>query len=197
MRLERSLSSSDVPQRLVISGNFDLPFGRGKRLLAGSSGFAGKLVSGWVMNGIYTAQRGVPLFVTMAANQTGSLGGGARPNSSGKTANLEGAAQPRLNRWFDTSQFSAPAAFTFGNVARTLPDVRAHGINNLDFSIFKNTRWGEAERFNVQFRAEMYNVMNRAQFDVPGTAFGVPQFGVVTNQANDSRLLQLALKFTF
>jgi hypothetical protein len=197
MRLERSLSSSDVPQRLVISGNFDLPFGRGKAFGGSTGGVLGKLISGWVTNGIYTAQRGVPLFVTMAANQTGSLGGGARPNSSGKTANLEGDAQPRLNRWFDTSQFSAPAAFTFGTVGRTLPDVRAHGVHNIDFSIFKNTRFGESERYNIQFRAEFYNLLNRVQFDIPGTAFGVPQFGVVTNQINDPRLMQFALKFAF
>jgi hypothetical protein len=76
MRLERSLSSSDVPQRIVISGNLDLPFGRGKRLLGGASGIGGKLLSGWAVNGIFTGQRGVPLFLTMAANQTGSLGGG-------------------------------------------------------------------------------------------------------------------------
>lgn len=82
MRMERSLSSSDVPQRLVISGNFDLPFGRGKRFLGGAHGLGGKLISGWVINGIYTAQKGVPLFLTTAANQTGSLGGGSRPNSS-------------------------------------------------------------------------------------------------------------------
>jgi hypothetical protein len=190
MRLERSLSSSDVPQRLVLSGNFDLPFGRG------ATGI-GKVLSGWVLNGIFTAQRGVPLFLTTAANQTGSLGGGSRPNSTGTSANLEGRAQERLNRWFDTTQFTAPPAFTYGNVSRTLPNVRSHGINNLDFSIFKNTRFGPEERMNLQFRAESYNLLNRVQFDNPGTAFGTAQFGVVANQLNDPRLLQLALKFAF
>lgn len=102
-----------------------------------------------------------------------------------------------MNRWFDTSQFTAPPAFTFGNVSRTLPDVRVHGVNNVDFSIFKNTRWGESERYNIQFRAEFYNLMNRVQFDFPGFALGNPQFGIVTNQINDPRLLQFALKFSF
>src|SRR5262249_26296290 len=128
MRLERSLSSLDVPQRLVVSANLDLPFGSGKRFLHNVHGLGGRVISGWVMNGIFTGQRGAPLFLTTAANQTGSLGGGSRPNSSGRSANLEGSAQDRLNRWFDTLQFSAPAAFSYGNVARTLPDVRGHGI---------------------------------------------------------------------
>lgn len=75
--------------------------------------------------------------------------------------------------------------------------MRSHGINNLDFSIFKNTRFGPEERLNLQFRAEFYNLFNRVQFDFPGTAFGTAQFGVVANQLNDPRLLQFALKFAF
>ncbi|MFN7938505.1 MAG: carboxypeptidase regulatory-like domain-containing protein [Bryobacteraceae bacterium] len=197
MRLERGLSSSDIPQRLVISGNYDLPFGRGKTFLSNASGVAGKLVSGWVMNGIFTTQRGVPLFLTTAANQTGSLGGGSRPNSTGQSAMLEGPAQQRLNRWFDTSRFTAPAAFTYGNVARTLPDVRGPGLNNVDFSIFKNTAFGPEQRFNLQFRAESYNLFNRTEFSLPGTAFGTAQFGVISSQANDARLIQFALKLSF
>ena len=58
LRAERSLSSQDVPQRLVTSGNLDLPFGRGKKFLGGASGLPNKLVSGWVLNGIFTAQKG-------------------------------------------------------------------------------------------------------------------------------------------
>jgi len=194
------LSSQDVPQRLVASGNIDLPVGRGKPLLGSVSGFASKIVSGWVLNGIFTAQKGTPLFVTSAANLTGNLAGvgsSARPNSTGTSANIGGAAQTRLNRWFDTSQFTLAPAFTFGNLARTLPDVRGAGINNFDFSIFKNTLFGPSERMNLQFRTEFYNLFNRVQFDLPGQSLGTPQFGVVTNQANDARLLQFALKLMF
>src|SRR5258708_31646873 len=75
LRAERSLSSQDVPQRLVASGNLDLPFGHGKRFLGSSTGLTGKMISGWVFNGIYTAQKGTPLFVTSAANLTWNLAG--------------------------------------------------------------------------------------------------------------------------
>jgi hypothetical protein len=152
------------------------------------------------LNGIFTAQKGTPLFVTSAANLTGNLAGvgsNARPNNTGKSANLTGPAQERLNRWFDTSQFTPAPAFTFGNLARTLPDVRGAGINNFDISVFKNTGFGNNERMNLQFRAEFYNLFNRVQFDFPGTSLGTPQFGVVTNQINDPRLLQFALKLSF
>ena len=82
-------------------------------------------------------------------------------------------------------------------MARTLPDVRGAGINNLDFSVFKNTSFGPSERMTLQFRAEFYNMFNRVLFDLPGMSLGTPQFGVITNQANDPRLLQFALKLMF
>jgi hypothetical protein len=200
LRAERSLSSQDAPQRLVASGNLDLPIGHGRRFLGGATGLPRKVVSGWVFNGIFTAQKGTPLFLSSAANPTGNLAGvgsTARPNSTGKSANIDGPAQQRLARWFDTSAFTPAPAFTFGNLARTLPNVRGAGINNFDFSVFKNRGFAFNERLNLQFRAEFYNLFNRVQFDLPGQALGTPQFGVVTNQINDPRLLQFALKLMF
>ncbi len=197
LKLERSVSSQDVPQRLVISGTFDLPFGRSRRLLSSLGGLPGKLISGWAINGIYTAQSGMPISLATATNLTGSFGGRSRPNSNGQSARLSGPATERLNRWFDTSKFSQPPAFTFGNVSRTLPDVRVHGINNLDFSVFKNTQFGANEKLNLQFRTEFFNLFNRPLFGYPGNVLGTPQFGVVTSQANEPRLIQFALKLIF
>ena len=92
------------------------------------------------------------------------------PNNNGHSAALSGRAEDRLNRYFDTSVFSQPPAFTFGNTARTLSDVRAPGLVNFDFSIIKNTRF--LEKANVQFRAEFFNIMNHPNFGPPGTTFG-------------------------
>ena len=191
---ERSLSSFDVPQRLVASYAWDLPFGKGQRFGGGVTGVSEKLISGWGVEGITTFQSGMPLRLTSQPNITGSLGGGSRPNSTGRSAELTGSAQSRLGRWFDTSAFTAPPAFTFGNVTRTLPDVRSLGINNWDVSLFKNTAFGPDARYTVQFRAEVFNLANRVQFGFPGQALGTPQFGVVQSQANEPRLLQLALR---
>src|SRR5262249_39346098 len=119
--------------RLVVSYVLDLPLGKGKRFLGGASGVAGKLISGWGIDGVSSFQSGFPLGLTTASNLTNSFGGGSRPNSNGQSAVLSGAAQSRLNQWFNTANFSAPAAFTFGNVGRNLSDVRSHGINNFDF----------------------------------------------------------------
>jgi Carboxypeptidase regulatory-like domain len=196
-RAERSISSQDVPQRLVLSYALDLPFGRGRRFLGGASGGADKLISGWAVNGIYTLQDGNPIFLSTATNLTNSFGGGSRPNNNGQSAELTGSAKERLNRWFDTSVFTQPPAFTFGNVSRTLPDVRTHGINNFDFSIFKNTYFGPEARLNLQFRAEFFNLFNRTNFGTPGQTLGTPQFGIVSSQRNEPRLVQFALKFVF
>ena len=157
----------------------------------------GWLVSGWQINGLYTAQSGNPLFLGTSTNLTNSLGGGSRPNNDGHSAKISGDPHNRLNRWFDTSVFSQPMAFTFGNTGRTLPDVRDHGTNNLDVGVLKNNRFGSEGRINIQFRAELFNVLNRVRFGDPGLSLGSPQFGIINSQVNSPRLVQLALKLLF
>ena len=195
LRAERSVTLYDVPHRAVISFIYDLPFGKGKKFAANTGGAANRLIGGWGVNGITTYQSGNPLSMNMAVNTTNSQGGGQRPNSTGVSANMEGTAQSRLNKWFETTAFTATPAFQFGNVARSLTDVRSHGIANYNFTIFKNTEFNE--RFGLQFRTEIFNLFNRVQFGYPGTALGNPQFGVISGQYNDPRLIQFALKLQF
>ncbi len=195
LRSERSVTLYDAPHRAVISFIYDLPFGKGQKFMTGANGAAGKILAGWGINGVTSLQSGNPLNMSMAVNTSNSQGGGQRPNSTGKSANVDGTAQSRLTRWFDTSAFTPAPAFTFGNVARSLTDVRSHGVNNFDFTLFKNTKL--TERFGVQFRAEVFNLFNRVQFGYPGTALGNPQFGIVSGQYNNPRLVQFALRFQF
>jgi len=189
------LAFYDTPNRVVISYIVDLPFGKGQPYANSLNGFGDRLISGWGVNGATTFQSGNPLPLTMAVNTTNSFGGGQRPNSTGVSANLEGPAQQRITKWFDTSQFTAPAAFTFGNLARTLPDVRSAGIANYDFTLFKNTKI--SERFGLQFRAEIFNLFNRVQFGYPGRGMGNADFGVISGQANNPRLIQFALRLQY
>jgi hypothetical protein len=129
-----------------------------------------------------------------STNLTNSFGGGSRPNVSGDPT-LHEPGSSRLNRWFDTSKLSQPPAFTFGNTPRTLPKTRGDHIINFDFSLFKNNWIGE--RYNVQFRAEFFNLFNHVQFGMPDRTVGSPQFGIVSNQANKPRQIQFALKFIY
>lgn len=196
LRGERAVSGFDVPQRLIVSYVYDLPFGRGKPFLAGISGPVDRLLSGWGINGISTFQAGFPLTLSTASNLTDSFGGGSRPNYvGGCNVPVSGSAQARLTDWFNTSCFTQPPAATFGNLGRTLSSVRTAGINNWDFSVFKNTRL--SERFGLQFRTEFFNLTNRVQFGPPGEVFGNAQFGVVSSQLNLPRLVQFSLRLNY
>ena len=191
---DRSLVGFDQPRRIVLSGNWDLPFGAGRPLFSGARGLVGKLIGGWQINGITTIQSGFPIGLTTAVNQTNSFGGGSRPNNSGQSAELSGRVVERLERYFNTSVFSQPAPFTFGNVSRNLPDVRTPGLINFDFSATKLT--AITEFVNLQFRAEFFNALNRPNFGSPGTALGNANFGVISS-AGDPRIIQFGLKLIF
>jgi hypothetical protein len=195
IRAERSIALYDTPHRAVISYIYDLPFGRGQRFGNDAGALVSKLISGWGFNGVTTFQSGNPLPISVGANTSNSFGGGQRPNRTGVSADLEGSAQERLGQWFNTSAFSTPPTFTFGNASRTMPDARSHGIANYDFTIFKNTQLSEG--VGLQFRTEVFNLFNRVRFGYPGTALGTPQFGVISGQFNDPRLVQLALRLLF
>jgi len=184
---ERSVDPSDVAKRATVSLVYELPFGKSQK------GF-NKLIGGWQVNTIGIMQTGIPLLIRGANNQRAN-----RPDSTGKSAALD---NPTAAKWFDTTAFINPAQFTFGNVGRALPDVRTPGTVNWDLSFIKNTR--VTERLNVQFRTEMFNVMNHVNLGAPNASFspgptGLNQsgsFGVITS-ARDARTIQLSLKLMF
>jgi hypothetical protein len=199
---ERSLSSQDVPQRLVISYVLDLPFGHGKRYISNATGVVDKLVSGWGVDGVTVFQKGFPLvFSNGNPNYTTSFGGGSRPNyvpgcSKGAPS---GGLGNKLNEWFNTACFVSPADFTFGTESRTDSNLRGSGVNNFDFALFKRTQFGPDNRLGLEFRSEFFNLFNRTQFAPPNTSVGAANFGVVTSTAGGTnpRLIQFGLKFIF
>src|SRR5262249_6573214 len=103
----------------------------------------------------------------------------------------------KLNQWFCTSCFTQPAAYTYGTAGRNLPNVRSHGTNNFDLSVFKTNRFGENGRYRVQLRGEVFNALNHVRLSAPGSTFGNATFGVVSGQSNNPRQVQLALRFDF
>ncbi|MEZ5365413.1 MAG: TonB-dependent receptor [Bryobacterales bacterium] len=192
---QKGVDPTDVSRRLVISGIYELPFGRGRRFDP-SNAVLNKIVGGWQINTIGVMQTGLPITVRGANNQ-----GADRPDSTGVSAKLPGD-QRTAQRWFDTDQFVNPALFTFGNIGRSLPDVRHPGTVNWDLSLIKDTHIGE--RFNIQFRAEAFNFLNHVNYGLVNDTFvagpdGKNQsatFGVI-NSARDARVMQLGLKLIF
>jgi hypothetical protein len=204
---EKSLSSQDVSQRLVISYVLDLPFGHGRRYAAGFSGVADKVVSGWGIDGVTTFQRGFPLKITWAgpgtALENANLGvSNVRPNVVSGCSKSAGGGH--VTNWFNTNCFAAPPAWGFGSESRTDSTLRTPGIRNFDFAVFKRT--SITERVGLEFRTEFFNLFNHPYFAPPGTGFdGTPTgngFGQITGTvqggvASPERLIQFALKLVF
>jgi hypothetical protein len=208
---ERSLSSQDVSQRLIISYVLDLPFGHGKRFLSGMSGVGDKVVGGWGIDGITSFQRGFPLKISWAGNATALENAGLgisniRPNVVPDCGKSSGGGH--VAQWFNVNCFAAPPAWGYGNEARVDSTLRAPGINNFDFAIFKRMMF--SERYGLEFRTEFFNLFNHPQFGVPGTNFAPATdpvtgavnnaangFGTITSTVNNPRLIQFALRFRF
>jgi hypothetical protein len=200
---EKSLSSQDVSQRLVISYVYDLPFGHGKKYMSDVTGATSKIISGWGVDGVTTFQKGFPLPISFAGSTPLSSAGftqnfALRPNVvAGCHKGTPHTVTPDGITWINPSCFSAPADWGFGDESRVDPTLRSAGINNWDLAIFKTTNFGPEDKLGLQFRAEFFNTFNRVQFAPPNTGFGGSSFGLVNNQLNNPRLIQLALKFLF
>jgi len=184
LRAERSKSIQDIPQRMVFSALWEMPFGRT------GSAFVKHTIGGWQLNAIQTIESGTP--IALAATVAG---GGNRPNVvPGVQAKLD---NPTIDRWFNTDAFSNPAGYTYGNVSRTLPNIHTDSLYNIDVSLFKN--FAIRENVKLQFRAEAFNFTNTPTFGEPGRAINTATFGVVTAQAFNPkpREVQLALRLMF
>jgi hypothetical protein len=180
-RLDKALANFDSTHRLVVSYNYELPLGKGKALLGDVKGVAGKVISGWQVNGLTTLQTGYPLI----PGRSMLVGD---PNASTGYAD-------RLYRWFNTTAFAVVPAYTWGTSPRTLPNTRSHKEVNFDFSVVKNTT--VTERINLQFRSEFFNVLNHPWFARPDSGFGNPSYGTVNAVLNNPRLIQFGLKVLF
>jgi hypothetical protein len=195
---ERSLDGFDVPQRFVLGYVLDLPVGKGRKFGNNLAPAANKFVSGWGIDGILTFQSGFPLNIGGA----GLLGavpdhGGTRATRIGPESLTSGPRSVRLQEWFNTSTFEPTPDFTYGNDSRTEPILRGDGQKNMDFAVFKNTRFGPDEKLGLEFRAEFFNVFNRPMFNAPNTSCCGAGFGVVSGQYNLPRVIQFGLRMTF
>lgn len=186
--------SFDVRRHFTSAFVYELPFGKGKRFLAGSSSAANQIIGGWQLDSIVTLQgglRGTPsLSYSLGKTTTNS-----RPDMVGDPT--QGAAREPYN-WINPAAFSIPtnaqiaAGDYFGNGGAGI--IAYPGMVNFDFSVLKN--FVARERIRVQFRTEFFNFTNTPYFGGPGLVVGTPTFGKITSAA-DPRILQLGLKLNF
>ena len=192
---ERGRSNFDVPHRLSASYSYALPFGEGRSYLA-DDGWVSTVLTGWETHGIITLQSGRPFTVALLSDIDNSgtgrsiLGFGAndRPNVAGNPE----ISNPSPDRWFNTAAFAFPAPGTFGNAGRNILD--GPGFQNVNASLMKNTRLTES--VNLQFRAEVFNLFNHPNFNLPDNFLGSPTFGRISS-ARDPRHIQFGLKLLF
>lgn len=195
-RLEKAIDQDDVSQRLVTSGIFEVPFGRGRKFASNIPKAADAILGGWQFNTIATMQTGLPLIVRGSNNFTGI-------NYPDLIANPTlPSGQRTANKWFNTDAFRNPANFVIGNAPRTLPSTRAPGLLDVSFSIFKTFRI--KERIRLETRVEMFNALNTVNLNGPDTGFAPNAAGVNTNanfgrtfSALDARRMQFGMRMTF
>jgi hypothetical protein len=200
----KQLASSDRPQRVVLSGVYQLPFGKGRKFLSGVNRGWEQLVGGWEYNFIGTLQSGTPLVYP---------------------GNLNLIADPRVSNQSNSLYFNdcilqqngtslAPNATRTALVPCTNPAWQIPAVNSLrsiptNSSVLRNpsrATWDMSlnkyfnftERINAQFRLEAFNIFNTPILGAPNTSSGSLNFGLVTpNQSNFPRNVQLGFKFNF
>jgi len=192
---ERGPSMFDARNRLVLSYQWSLPF------LQHSRQWYGKVLGGWQMNGIFTAMSGTPL--TVFDSNDVSLQGQA-PEISGFSSNRPNVignpnSGPRTAaEWFNVNAFQKlePDPLgrfeVFGNEGRNA--VEGPGYVNWDFSALKNIRVTESKE--IQFRGELFNVLNHTNFRLPVSDIEAATFGQIQTDVSP-RVIQVALKFLF
>jgi len=192
---EKALSENDIPQSLIVNVVDELPIGRGHWLLGTAPGLVDRIVGGWSASGILTEQKGTPLALSAPVTD-----GGDRPNWVTGISPQLSSSRPiaaKVAEWFNTAAFSLPAAFTFGNVPRTIGNVRSPGLHNLDFSLDKETQL--VERLRMQFRADFFNLTNTPHFGLPDTSMSDATFGQLNTllPSPPPREIQFAVKLIF
>jgi len=197
-RVERAVTSFDVPHRLTVTTSWDLPVGKGRRYLGNASKPVGLLFGQWNMATFNTFQAGFPLSFGVNQNTLFLTGaGGQRPNVTGDPqAGISGSITDRLGAYFNTAAFAQPPDFTFGNVGSRVGWLRNPGMNNLNLTLTK--QFIIHEKLKANLRASSFNLMNHPVFSGPNTTFGaLGQFGRISAQANLSRQTELVLRLIF
>jgi len=192
-------SCFNVTDRFSFNGSYQLPLGKGRFFWNNAGSIADELVGGWQLNSIVTLQTGLPFDPQLGFSQSGNLStvNTERPEWN---PNFTGALyEDNPSQWFNPNAFMLPYPGTYGNVGRNV--LIGPGIQELDLSLLKH--FPIKEKYNLEFRAEAFNILNHSNFGVPndvivntnGTARSTA--GVITATTTTSRQLQFGLKMVW
>jgi hypothetical protein len=204
--IDKGLATFDVRNAGVINALYALPFGQGQALANGLQGWSSKLISGWSVASILTAQSGFPFTPQLSYNpsNSGDTRNPVRPFLNPKFTGSVVLGNP--NQWFNPAAFLAPpsASGFSGNAGRDT--YIGPALATWDFSVLKDT--AIRERLNLQFRAEIFNLLNRANFNTPNLIVFTPPTatnltglsgtaGAITSTSTTSRQIQFGLKLVW
>jgi hypothetical protein len=198
---DRADSAQDFRHSFSANSVYELPVGAGKRFVS-QPGVARMILGGWSLSGIATARSGFPVNVTLSRSSTTVPYGynvNQRPDLvAGVSLTPPGGSTPGL--WINPAAFAVPAPFTFGDAGRSI--ARGPSLYQLDMGLAKS--FSVTERARIQFRWEVFNVANRAQYGQPSGTLVAGQFGLITSTINTTpvgtgtpREMQFMLQATF
>jgi hypothetical protein len=182
-QLSYGITSGDYPDHFVITGSYEMPFGRHQKWLSGANKPLDLAIGGWVLNTVYTWEIGGSIQLGNVLYLGGPLN-----------------MQPRnLAEAFDVTRFDRISADqlsqNYRNFPNTFNNFRSDAANNVDLSMLKN--FHITERMAMQFRFETFNTFNRCEFAAPNVSPTSSAFGTITAQANTPRSIQMGLKLRF
>jgi hypothetical protein len=194
-RLNRAVSDYHIGRNLVLNGLWEIPIPHW------NPGLAKTTLGGWELAGIFQASDGLPFTPVMSGDALGQgNGGGWEPPTQVACSHLTNPGNPHAYVNLSCYSFPNPVNLLSHNYARR-NSLTGPGLLNFDASLIKNTRVSRiSETFNVQFRAEFFNVLNRSNFALPNsTIFNaagatLANAGVITSTATTAREIQLGLK---
>ncbi len=191
---ERGLSDFDVRQRVVLSSNWELPFGAGRRWA--KQGAASRAFGGWNLANILTLQTGQPMTAILPTALSGTQSNGTdRPDLIANPNLPSGQRDPA--RWFNTRAFQTPPVYFDALGAFSIPGsegrnvITGPGLDAWDLSLQRHIRLDE--RLGLLFRTDCFNLTNHPNFDRPGLIFGTSNFGKISS-AQNSRQIQFSLR---
>jgi hypothetical protein len=188
---DRGMAGYNAPLRLVASGVWELPLGKGKRHLSVISPALEHIVSGWTLDTVTTFSKGNPFTVLAASSTTMDPMTQLRANQvcDGRSTLKNKDVRANGHYWFDTSCFAKPAPNYFGNSAPNI--ITGPGVNNWDLGVGKLIALRES--MDIQFRADAFNAFNHAQFLNPDSNMADTNFGKITT-VGPSKEFQFSLK---
>jgi hypothetical protein len=181
----------DARHNLVISANYEIPYGRGRTWGSDASAIVDAILGGWRLSGIFQARSGFPITVTDGANRSlQGQRGNERPNCVGDPV----PGDQNIDHWLDINAFARVPLGTWGNCG--IGVARAPGYQNIDAVLAKQFRAG-GERY-FEFRLEAFNLLNHPSFGPPARDINAPNtFGRITSTVSTERTVELVFKYFF